>query len=75
MYIVKFEQYNNITQKSKIKTIGKGSSRKDCWKIVSDYIANKLNINPYYYSTYEKDGTTHIDYGSHYNFFLIEKEQ
>ena len=52
-----------------------GVSVEDAWKWISNWRkdnAPQLHLDGHgYYRSHETDGVTHIDYGSHVNFFEI----
>ena len=63
-------EFENFQRKRKIKGIFETPEEANK-AMVSDL--HRKGIRPYYYRQWETDGVTHIDYGSHSEFYLITK--
>ena len=63
-------EFENYQKERKIKGIFE-TEENACAAMAKELF--KKGIKPYYYRSWEIDGVTHIDYGSHSEFYLITK--
>lgn len=55
------------------KYIGESNTESDAFRIIEDYVKKVVGWQEVYYRFWNKDGALVIDFGSHRNFFYIER--
>ena len=55
------------------KYIGESNTESEAFRIIEDYVKNVIGWQKVYYRSWNKDGALVIDFGSHRNFFYVEK--
>lgn len=53
--------------------IGEATKDKEAYSIIDDYLKNVIGWQDVYYRFWNEDGVLVIDFGSHSNFFYIER--
>ena len=55
------------------KNIGESDTESGAFRIIEDYVKNVIGWQEVYYRFWHEDGVLVIDFGSHRNFFYVER--
>jgi len=55
------------------KYIGESNTDSGAFRIIYDYVKNVICWQKVYYRSWDEDGALVIDFGSHENFFYVER--
>lgn len=55
------------------KYIGESNTDSSAFRIIYDYVKNVIGWQKVYYRSWDEDGALVIDFGSHENFFYVER--
>lgn len=55
------------------KYIGESNTDSGAFRIIYDYVKNVIGWQKVYYRSWDEDGALVIDFGSHENFFYVER--
>lgn len=55
------------------KYIGESNTDSGAFRIIYDYVKNVIGWQEVYYRFWDEDGALVIDFGSHENFFYVER--